>query len=611
MLQLAHSPLRPPTKGTVLAERYEVIRALGSGCLGTTYLARDRELGGSRVALKLLHANLLSDEQVLAELKNRVGQIRQLSHPNICRCYDLIGLGGSSWLIAMEYVPGGSLAELLQKIRGQRLRTAEALHLSAQLLRGLQFAHQAGIVHGNLHPGNILIGRDGAVKIADFLINSAIAPELGLTRSKTMLGIPRYLAPEQISASSAQIASDIFAASVIIAELLGDVRPQSQSVVEQMSQQFELSLASFGLSSSSCAPGIAASLQQCFCSVAADRPASVDGLLAAIERELAESSLSGKATLTEIQGLSAKLFTEQDIAHFKPLRATMLFLAIAGAVFSLGQDNVKTRIMTMALVVERGSGVDFAPVYRYLGLPVVSLNRGDAIRNAIEYPKPWLISGLLRAGARYDRADATQKSPLEYIFDAAVAVGADDADNQGHKLKAANETGYSPDLTPGSSEQLLLHRSIRARALDYSHQLLNYFPQYGKVRDDQRRTALDLAAELNFRAGITQLLDADDAICSVDSETGRSAIHWAALSGANEALQELIAKRCISMLADANGKTPLHLALELAPDRDVRRTVELLLSVLASPPVLTKEFEELAVKRGVHSLFVSREAARD
>ena len=598
MLSPAYSPLRPLSKGAVLAARYEVLRVLGSGSLGTTYLARDRELGGSRVALKVLHASLFSDEQVVAELKNRVGQIRQLSHPNVCRCYDLIALAESSWLIAMEYVPGGSLSEIWQKLRGQRLRAAEALHIGVQILRGLQFAHQAGVVHGNLHPGNILVSREGGVKVADFLINSAIAPELGLTRSRTMLGVPRYLAPEQISAESAQPESDVFAAAVIIAELLGDVRAQSASVVEQMSQQFELSLAHFGLSESNLSPELALSLSQALTAEVSGRPENFDALLAALERELSKSSVSGRATITEIQGLSAKLFTEQDIGRYRPLRITLLFLALVAMISALGQDNVKSRVMTTALVLERALGIDLSSAYRYLRLPPVSVNNPDAIRNAVGYPKPWLLTGVLRAGGEINPTGTSTKSPLEYIYETGSA-GSDDADNQGHKLSTLRDSGYMPALSVGSSERLLMHRSIRERNLSFTHQLITLFPLYGLVRDDQGKNALDLASELNASAAVNKFLEANLSMCTVEPGTGRSAAHWAAMGGSIEALEVLRFRNCVLLHADAQGKTPIHLALESARDRDLVRTLELLLSAGKALPPLTADLEALAAKRGV------------
>ena len=150
--------------GTLLAERYRIIAKLGQGGMGEVYRADDVVLGQA-VALKFLPPDATNNPQTLDRFRNEVRIARQVSHPNVCRVYDLGELDGTLF-ISMEYVDGEDLGVLLRRIGC--LPSAKALEISRKLCAGLAAAHEKGVLHRDLKPGNIMLDSRGQVLITDF-----------------------------------------------------------------------------------------------------------------------------------------------------------------------------------------------------------------------------------------------------------------------------------------------------------------------------------------------------------------------------------------------------------------------------------------------------------
>ncbi len=204
---------------TATRGRFEVVRLIGRGAMGAVYLAHDT-LIGRPVALKTVHLDSLQDQPVAGRRPRLGDEARtagRLSHPNIVAVYDVLEEnGGRSLSIAMEYVEGTHLAEVLRQPVAPSLETA--LDLCAQIADGLAYAHGQGVIHRDVKPENILLTRDGRVKIADFgiahLIDSALAEDL------RFLGTPSYMAPERIRGEEVDQRSDLFSVGVVLYELL-------------------------------------------------------------------------------------------------------------------------------------------------------------------------------------------------------------------------------------------------------------------------------------------------------------------------------------------------------------------------------------------------------
>ncbi|HEY2544211.1 MAG TPA: serine/threonine-protein kinase [Gaiellaceae bacterium] len=198
----------------VLAGRYEIERPLGHGAMAVVDLARDRELD-RYVALKRLAENLARDADLRARFLREGRLAARLAHPNIVRVFDVGEADGRPY-IAMEHVDGETLADLIA--RGP-VASAEVAELGAQAARALAAAHAAGLVHRDVKPHNLLLRRDGVLKLGDFGI--AVGLEgTRLTIAGTVLGTAAYLAPEQARAEEVTAAADVYALGLVLVELL-------------------------------------------------------------------------------------------------------------------------------------------------------------------------------------------------------------------------------------------------------------------------------------------------------------------------------------------------------------------------------------------------------
>ena len=204
-------PLKEFTPGTILADRYRIVGLLGRGGMGEVYRADDLKLGQS-VALKFLPTAFASDpahrERFIAEVRIT----RQLSHPNICRVYDIGEFEGHHFL-SMEYIDGEDLASLIKRIG--YLPNEKAVDVMRQLIAGLSAAHERGILHRDLKPANIMLDGQGRVRITDFGI--AIAAED--MQAGQISGTPVYMAPEQFNGQGATMSSDIYSLGLVLYEV--------------------------------------------------------------------------------------------------------------------------------------------------------------------------------------------------------------------------------------------------------------------------------------------------------------------------------------------------------------------------------------------------------
>jgi tetratricopeptide (TPR) repeat protein/tRNA A-37 threonylcarbamoyl transferase component Bud32 len=228
--QQSPESLRP---GSVLASRFRIVRLLGRGGMGEVYEAEDATLGG-RVALKTLRPELATDQLFLQRFMREVNLARQITHPNICRVFD-VGFEGQLAFLTMELLRGQSLAERIRN--GPQLGIAEVRKYACQILDALTAAHAKRITHRDLKPGNITItGNDGAIKIVDFgLAKSLQAPEPASqeetaamaqeTRAGVVLGTVGYMSPEQALGRPVDERSDLFSFGAVLYEMVTGRRP--------------------------------------------------------------------------------------------------------------------------------------------------------------------------------------------------------------------------------------------------------------------------------------------------------------------------------------------------------------------------------------------------
>ena len=184
--------------GTIFDDRYRIIGRLGKGGMGEVYRADDLKLG-QPVALKFLPESVDRDPARLTQLHTEVRMARQVSHPNVCRVYDVGEFEGHTFL-SMEYVDGEDLASLLRRIG--RFPQDRAIELARQICAGLAAAHDRNVVHRDLKPANIMLDGSGRIRITDFGL-------AGATGETLRAGTPAYMAPEQLAGGEVTPRSDI------------------------------------------------------------------------------------------------------------------------------------------------------------------------------------------------------------------------------------------------------------------------------------------------------------------------------------------------------------------------------------------------------------------
>jgi predicted Ser/Thr protein kinase len=203
--------------GALFANRFRIVTRLGRGGMGDVYRADDLEVG-QPVALKFLTGHLkvaptMFDERARTRLRSEVRLARQISHPNVCRVYD-IGESQGELYLSMEYVDGEDLAALLTRIG--RLPIDKGIEIARKLCAGLAAAHAKGVLHRDFKPANIMIDGHGEVRIMDFGL-AAIASELDASDVRS--GTPAYMAPEQLAGREATKQSDLYALGLVLYEL--------------------------------------------------------------------------------------------------------------------------------------------------------------------------------------------------------------------------------------------------------------------------------------------------------------------------------------------------------------------------------------------------------
>jgi serine/threonine protein kinase len=219
-------------------KRYRPVRLLGHGGMATVELAHDTELDRP-VAIKRLAENLAANEEYKQRFLREARLAARLSHPNIVAVYDAGAEHGVPYIV-MEYVEGETVSDLLRR-RG-RLEPAEAVAQALQACSGLETAHEAGLVHRDIKPQNLLITPDGTLKIADFGIARSL-DGTKLTQAGTVLGTAAYLAPEQAAGEQVTATADIYALGAVLYELLTGRPPyEADSLAELFAKQTEGSI---------------------------------------------------------------------------------------------------------------------------------------------------------------------------------------------------------------------------------------------------------------------------------------------------------------------------------------------------------------------------------
>lgn len=258
--------------GTLLGGRYRIVGRLGRGGMGEVFRADDLKLG-QQVALKFLPADVDRDPGRLTQLHTEVRMARQVSHPNVCRVYDIDEVDGHTFL-SMEYVDGEDLASLLKRIG--RFPEERGLEIARQICSGLAAAHERGVIHRDFKPANVMLDSAGQVRITDFGL-------AGVSGEALRAGTPAYMAPEQLSGGEVTARSDIYALGLVLYEIFTGKRAlDGKNLAELIHKREQSGIIPPSEIVRDLNPEIETTIQRCLRPHPAERPASARGVAGAL-----------------------------------------------------------------------------------------------------------------------------------------------------------------------------------------------------------------------------------------------------------------------------------------------------------------------------------------
>ncbi|HXQ27876.1 MAG TPA: serine/threonine-protein kinase [Gemmatimonadales bacterium] len=222
--------------GQVVADRYHVLKKLGEGGMGQVYLAEHVKMG-RRSAIKVMNPSMVHDPDAVSRFNREAANASRITHPNVCAIYDFGETPEGLIYLAMEFIEGEPLTELLR--REDALPAARAAHIFIQVADALQAAHDLGIVHRDLKPDNIMLtrGRDGSdvVKVVDFGIAKAMGGDdtQKVTKTGLVVGTPEFMSPEQLAGDKVDGRSDTYSLALVFFRMLTGKLPFEASTVQE------------------------------------------------------------------------------------------------------------------------------------------------------------------------------------------------------------------------------------------------------------------------------------------------------------------------------------------------------------------------------------------
>jgi serine/threonine-protein kinase len=222
-----YNPLRDGVRpGDLVDGRYHVTARIGSGGMADVWQAEDAQLG-RKVALKVLHRRFAEDEEFVERFRREASAAAGLQHPNVVQVFDR-GSWDGTYYIAMEFLEGRSLKQLVRD--DAPLPAALAVDITIQILRAARFAHKRGVIHRDIKPHNVIVDREGRVKVTDFGIARAGASDM--TETGAIMGTAAYLSPEQAQGHAVSASTDLYSIGILLYELLtGRVPFEAESAV--------------------------------------------------------------------------------------------------------------------------------------------------------------------------------------------------------------------------------------------------------------------------------------------------------------------------------------------------------------------------------------------
>ena len=377
--------------GTVVAARYRIAGLLGRGGMGEVYRATDLTLGQA-VALKFLPEATASDDRALARFYNEVRIARQVTHPNVCRVYD-VGVAEGLHYISMEFVDGEDLGSLLRRIG--RLPVDKAVETARKLCAGLAAAHEKGVLHRDLKPANVMIDGRGQVIIMDFGL-AGLAEQL---QSDVRSGTPAYMSPEQLAGTEVTVRSDIYALGLLLYEIFTGKRAfEAASLMELMQMQERAAPAGISTVVRDLDPSAERIIMRCLQPDPRQRPGSAMAVAAALPGgdPLAAALAAGEtpspdlvAAAGETEGLEPKFALTWLVAALVLIASAIVLCPSTCITSKLNLENSPDALTRDARAHLRSFGYTTRPADSAWGLEYAEDYRKYAARHPAEADARW------------------------------------------------------------------------------------------------------------------------------------------------------------------------------------------------------------------------------
>ena len=364
--------------GTLVNGRYRIVGLLGRGGMGEVYRATDLTLAQA-VALKFLPEAGVS-ERVLERFHAEVRIARQISHPNVCRVYDIGEVDGQPF-ISMEYVDGEDLADLLQRIG--RLPADKALDTARKICAGLAAAHDKGVIHRDLKPQNIMLNKRGEPVIMDFGL-AAVADQL--TGAEARNGTPAYMSPEQLRGDEVTAKSDIYALGLVLYEIFSGKRAyEAKTIGDLLKLQEGTQMTSLTSLAADVDPQVEKVIKRCLNPDPAQRPSTPLAVSAALPGgdPLAAALAAGETPSPEMVAASGK--TEgMDLRYSIPMLVFVLAAVVGYPFWSASRDVLQRMPFSYSPVVASHEARKIAASLGYTQAPAdsdIDYTDGSPIRD--------------------------------------------------------------------------------------------------------------------------------------------------------------------------------------------------------------------------------------
>ena len=405
-------------EGQSIESRYEVVKPLGQGFMGTVYHVIDRQLDNQSLALKVLHPYLFRSKAEQRAFQKEVIIARQLSHTNITRVYDFGTLSSGRQYLTMEFVSGCSLTELLDGHSEGVLPVQEVMFILLQIAKACAYAHTHGVIHRNLKPENVLLTRSGNVKLTDFSMARSTEDSLGLTRTGECVGSPHYMSPEQLYGETVDERTDQYSLGILAYKLLtGETPFDGVGLHDIAAQHLSEALPVEKLKECDVPEWLSALLQKSTAVSPNQRFLNMRVLAAELDKKFTQNEHDVDAFRKTIVRTERKLrggiFQSREVGRFNSVLSYPLAFCLVGYLL-LNDDNARTRMLADLMRIERHQSIDTSLARRALGFHQFNVD-GPALLEAALQNDDIVLKAFLDSGMDLNYQDKDGLTLSHYL----------------------------------------------------------------------------------------------------------------------------------------------------------------------------------------------------